>query len=133
MKLAIVGSTSLDGNPSALQLIRQIFDRYQPTTFISGGAVGIDTMAEEEARRRGILRDIRRPRVPSWGAPGGFRERNQEIADRCDVLVRIVASTSKTYGSGWTRDRAAAQGKHTEEYKIHVEGAPRLPLRHLGA
>ena len=118
MKLAIVGSTLLDGNPAAMKLIVDTFDKYQPTTFISGGAVGIDTMAEEEAKRRGIACDIRLPTVKAWGLPGGFKDRNQEIADRCDVLVRIVSSRTKTYGSGYTRDRAMEQGKHTENHVV---------------
>jgi hypothetical protein len=50
-----------------------------------------------------------------WDGPGGFKERNLRIAVACDELVRIVAHGTRTYGSGWTRDRAAAMGKPTKE------------------
>lgn len=120
MKLAIVGSEILDGHPEAQRRIVEAFDRYQPTTLVSGGAAGIDTMAEDEAKRRGIACEIYRPRVRAWALAGGFRDRNQQIADACEALVRIVASTSKTYGSGWTRDQAAKQGKPTEEFIIPI-------------
>lgn len=120
MKLAIVGSTRLDGHPVAMALILAAFDRYRPTVLVSGGAPGIDTMAEQEALTRGVATEIYRPTVPAWAAPGGFRDRNLQIATACDALVRIVASTSRTYGSGWTRDQARAQGKPTEEFVVVV-------------
>ena len=47
--------------------------------------------------------------------------RNLLIAQACDVLVRIVATNSTTYGSGWTRDRAAGMGKQVVEYVVEVE------------
>jgi hypothetical protein len=53
----------------------------------------------------------------SFDGPG-FRERDERIAEDCDELVRIADSSSRTYGSGWTRDRARAMGKPTAEYVI---------------
>ena len=120
MKLAIVGSVSLAGNEEAASRIRELLDRYRPDAVVSGGAVGIDTMAEDEARRRGIPTIIYRPRVLAWNPPAGygFRARNIDVVTACDRLARIVAHRSKTYGSGWTRDYAAKLGKPTEEYVI---------------
>lgn len=123
MTLAIVGSCSLAGNTEAAQIIVRLFDEYQPTRFVSGGAVGIDTMAEAEAKRRGIKCRIFRPDVKQWEPPSGaygFKARNIDIAETCDRLVRIVAVGSKTYGSGWTRDYAKRLGKPTEEYRVVV-------------
>jgi hypothetical protein len=118
--LAIVGSCSLAGNAEATRIIARLFDEYQPTRFVSGGAVGIDTMAREEAKRRGIRCRTFRPDVQRWDPPGayGFKARNIDIAEACDRLVRIVAIGSKTYGSGWTRDYAKRLGKPTEEYWV---------------
>lgn len=115
MKLAIVGSVNLEGHPGAAALIEGVLDQYQPTLVVSGGAKGIDTMATAAALARGIPISEHLPVGRGWPA---FKARNLLIAQECDRLVRIVSSTSKTYGSGWTRDRAREMGKPTEEYII---------------
>ena len=116
MRLAIVGSVSLEGSKEAAQIIEDVLDKYKPTVVVSGGAKGIDTMATDAAKRRHIGTTIFHPKVQGWR--DGYRPRNLQIARGCDVLVRIVATGSRTYGSGWTRDRAIELGKHTEEYVI---------------
>lgn len=120
MILAIVGSTSLTGHPEAERIIEEVLDKYQPSTVVSGGAEGIDTMAERAAERRGIQTLIYRPEVKNWSAAGGFRDRNHKIAQACDRLVRIAAFEATTYGSGWTQDRARAMGKPVEEYVVKI-------------
>lgn len=120
MRLAIVGSVSLAGNAEAGRIIDDVLARYQPQYVVSGGAKGIDTMAAEAARIREIVVVEWRPKVQQWGGPGGFKERNLKIAQDCDALVRIVASDARTYGSGWTRDRAKEMGKPTEEFIVAV-------------
>ena len=117
MKLAIVGSTNLGQHPAAVALIERLLDQHQPTLVISGGAPGIDTLAEQAALRRGIPTSIHRPKAKGWPY---YKARNLKIAEECEHLVRIVASTSKTYGSGWTRDQAVKLGKTTEEHLIRV-------------
>ena len=123
MILAIVGSGLLVDHSEAWRLIREAFRKYDPDGFTSGGAKGIDSMAEEYARLnwRDIPEDrifIFKPIVHRWEGPGGFRARNLLIAEKCDALVRIVSSRTKTYGSGWTRDRAKEMGKPTEDFVV---------------
>lgn len=121
MKLAIVGSVSLEGDLEAVKIINEALDRYQPTIVVSGGAGGIDTMAANEARKRGISVQEFLPESRSWagfGGKGGFKARNLLIAQHCDALVRIVAHDSRTYGSGYTRDYAKKLGKPTEEFVV---------------
>lgn len=118
LKLAIVGSTEIDWSPEVQRIILDAVARLKPGLVISGGAPGVDTIAEWLARDQEIPREIYEPSVWRWEGRGGFKERNQQIADRCDHLIRIVWEKSKTYGSGWTRDRAREQGKPTEEYII---------------
>lgn len=113
VRLAVVGSTSLQGNADAARVIEDVLDRYKPDAVISGGALGIDTMAVQAARARGIECVEHFPGERGWER--GFKPRNLRIAHDCTHLVRIVAAGSKTYGSGWTRDRAAEMGKPTEE------------------
>lgn len=120
MKLAIVGSTSLAGNAEAKRIIRDVLDELRPDCVVSGGAIGIDTMAVEEANRREIGTLVHWPVGKGWSF---YKERNLRIAKDCDHLVRIVAVNAKTYGSGWTRDRAAEMGKPTREYVVQLQSA----------
>jgi len=126
MRLAIVGSRSLDGHPDALRVIRAVLDAYQAhhpdLTVISGGAVGIDRMAAAEARQRGLQVVEHVPAGATWRH---YRERNLRIANDCDELVRIADPRSRTHGSGFTRDRARELGRQTTEYAI--TGRPAAP------
>lgn len=115
MKLAIVGSVSLAGNAEAQSYIEMMLDEYRPDVVVSGGAKGIDSMAVAEAKKRGLAFVEHLPKTNNWA---GFWPRNLLIAQDCDALVRIVASDSKTYGSGWTRDRAKEMGKPTREWVV---------------
>ncbi len=81
-------------------------------------------MAEEAAKGRGIETLVFKPKVNRWR--DGFMPRNLLIAKACDALVRIVASNSTTYGSGWTRDRADHMGKKVFEYVVEVESRRQL-------
>ena len=112
-KLAIVGSTRLNGAMTR-EIIREVLTVVAPSVVISGGADGVDTLAQEEAAARGIATDIKRPKVNRWR--DGFMPRNLLIAGSCDALVRIGLRVSETYGSGWTRDRAREMGKPTAEF-----------------
>ena len=119
LRLAIVGSRSLDGNPDALRVIREVLDAYQARhaalVVVSGGAVGIDRMAAAEARQRGLQVVEHRPNGRSWRH---YRARNLRIVADCDELVRIADPRSRNFGSGWTRDRAREFGRPTFEYTV---------------
>jgi YspA, cpYpsA-related SLOG family len=119
LRLAIVGSRSLDSYPDAMRLIRAVLAAYQArhaaVVVISGGARGIDRMTAEEARRRGLQVIEHRPNGWSWRH---FRERNLRIVADCDELVRIADPRSRSFGSGWTRDRAREFGRPTTEYTV---------------
>ena len=130
-RLAIVGSRSLDGHSDALRVIRSVLDaylaRHAVLVVVSGGAVGIDQMAADEACRRGLQVVEHRPVSVGWWH---YRERNLRIAQDCDELVRIADPRSLTYGSGWTRDRARELGRLTTGYTI--TGRPPEPCRRVG-
>jgi hypothetical protein len=64
---------------------------------------GIDRMAAAEARHRGLQVIEHLPAGTTWPH---YSERNERIARGCDELVRIADPHSRTFGSGWTRDRA---------------------------
>lgn len=117
--LAIVGSTQLGRTRRAWWLVDRSIRLLDPAIVVSGGAPGIDTLAKEAAERWDVPTDVRSPEVRRWwSADGkkGFAERNLEIATACTALVRVGWAKSKTYGSGWTRDRAREMGKPTAEF-----------------
>jgi hypothetical protein len=126
IRLAIVGSRSLDGNQEALRLVRAVLAAYQARhatlVVVSGGARGIDRMAAEEARRRGLQVIEHRSSGRSWRH---YRERNLRIVADCDELVRIADPRSRSFGSGWTRDRAREFGRPTFEYTVTNRPAAR--------
>lgn len=116
--LAIVGSTSLEGNEEARQKVVEVINDHRPRRIVSGGAKGIDTMAENAADERGIEKSIHHPTVRRWWGDGGFKERNSKIAEEAECLVRISDPASKTYGSGWTADYAESLGKPVERFSV---------------
>jgi hypothetical protein len=115
--LAIVGSTKLSPAQEVKvnSLIEEAIEKYHPFAIISGGADGVDSLAEWVAQRHELPCIVCKPAKQSWLF---FRPRNLLIAEICTRLVRIVRADSTTYGSGWTRDRAAEMGKPTEEHVV---------------
>lgn len=112
MRLAIVGSTNVTDEQLkvAKALVQGILLFYTPETVISGGASGIDTLAEDEALLMNLKVVIHYPLNQRW-EPHGFKERNLKIAEDCTHLLCIRTRQSTTYGSGWTADRAEELGK----------------------
>ncbi len=122
MRLAIVGSRDLAGNKEARRIIREVLDRHKPSLVVSGGAVGVDAMAANEAGRRGIGAKVYWPcKLDHFHT---FREcyqpRNLLIATFSDRLVRIGSRHSRTGGSAWTLNKARELGRPTEEFLIDL-------------
>lgn len=111
MLLAVVGSTKTTDKQLELasKIIRGFFLEV-PRLIISGGAVGIDTLASSMADEYDIPKRIHLPKNNRW-KPDGFQDRNLLIATDCTHLLCIRTSQSTTYGSGWTADRAEEMGK----------------------
>jgi hypothetical protein len=114
VKLAIVGSQHLT-RPECETIIRDALERHKPSEVVSGAARGVDTWAVQIARECGIPVKEFPPAAQRWAA---YKERDLQIATYCDRLLRIALKGSQTYGSGWTRDRAAEMGKPTEEVVV---------------
>lgn len=118
MRLVIVGSMGKAWTISEEIIVRNLIHKilYDRTPTIVGSgespAGGVDIWVHEVCDRLGLPFKAFPPRARIWPA---YRERDQQMADWCTHLVRIKSVRSKTYGSGWTRDRAREQGKPTEE------------------
>ena len=121
MRLAIVGSTAFEHDPVALAqasaLIEQVLLHYQPELVVSGGAPGIDRLAEGLANAHALPTLVRKPRNPRW-EPHGYKERNIQIAETCTHLLAIRHTSSTTYGSGWTADYAERLGRQVRRASL---------------
>jgi hypothetical protein len=143
VRLAVVGSQKISRGhaETAWVVIEGLIRMWSPDVVISGGATGIDSVAEAVAKGLGYVPlapdgetparctgcppekwlQIFEPEVRQWDPLGqyGFKARNEDIAKTCDVLVRIVKKDDQTtYGSGWTADRAEELGK--DVYRIYL-------------
>ena len=82
MKLLIVGSRSIkDCN----------LERYVPegvTMIISGGALGIDALAEKYADKKRISKLILRPQYNLYGKAAPLK-RNEQMIELCDMALVI--------------------------------------------
>lgn len=112
MRLAVVGSTNIHSwqRSLAFDIVEGFVVVKQPRVIISGGAEGIDNVADQIAWLREIEFIPHLPKNKRW-EPEGYKERNLLIAQDCTHLLCIRSSQSTTYGSGWTADRAEEMGK----------------------
>jgi len=92
MKIGIVGSSKCPYNADSIFFIKNIIDSYPPdTTFISGGAKGVDVIVEDICELMGRTIIIHNPRTNNWA---GFKERNIRIADMSDEVVSVALKYS---------------------------------------
>lgn len=96
MKLGIVGHEAAKFTPrtkaAALQAIRDAIERHEARAVVSGHSPlgGIDLWAEEVAAELRVPTLIHAPMRRMWEGPGGFRERNLQIAYDSDLVCCIV-------------------------------------------
>lgn len=128
--LAVVGTrhfANRDAWRAAEPLIDELLHAFQTGIdaecgrVVSGGAQGVDSLVRRRAAE-GFGWTIENgkfveclPEHPRW-EPRGYKARNLLIAQTCTHLVRIACPLARTYGSGWTADRAAELGKDVLRY-----------------
>lgn len=115
--LAIVGSRILKDRRDANEIIEAEFNRHSPRWFVSGGAPGIDTMAEDAANTRGYQKrkTIHLPLKRTWAE---YQKRDRLIAGDSECLVSIEGRQSRTHGSAWTANEAIRLGRRVTRYVI---------------
>jgi len=135
MRIAIVGASKLSENEErdAEQYVNYMLDQRisqsltGDITVVSGGAKGIDSIAERIAKQKGLKTQIFEPEIQQWEdkeGKTGFRYRNLKIAGDCDVLycIPIALRDKRCYhcdadhqvgGGCWTMWQARKLGKET--------------------
>lgn len=110
MKVAIVGSRDW---PDAWAVIAYVNSLPEDTIVVSGGAKGVDTIAEKAARKRGLAVEIF---MPDWATHGKAAGpiRNKQIIDAADRVVAFSFNNSK--GTASSIDLAKAANKPLEVY-----------------
>ena len=78
------------------------------TLIITGGASGIDEIAEQYADRRKISKLVLRPRYEIYGKGAPLR-RNEKMVDICDMV--LVIWDGKSRGARYTIEYAEKMGK----------------------
>ena len=93
-KVAIVG----DRNYSNYDFFKRIIDTYKRkfgiSFIISGGATGVDSMAERYAKENEISFTVFVAEWSQYGKSAGPR-RNLKIAEVCDVMIAFLKEGSK--------------------------------------
>ena len=107
MKIAIIGSREGFTEGFVWPKLNRFYNRDIPNTFITGGATGIDTMAETYAKTLNIPIEIIRPINPANKLDYLFR--NIEIITKADLVVAFWDGKSK--GTKFVIDYAKARNK----------------------
>ena len=102
MKLLIAGSRSI----KEYDIARHVPEGCE--LIITGGASGIDTLAEEYADKNRLSKLILRPDYKRYGR-GAPLKRNELMVELCDTALIIWDGHSR--GTKYTADQAAAKGK----------------------
>ena len=107
MRVAVVGGR--DRNDFGF--IKGVLDAFvkQDDVIVSGGAVGVDSFAEEYARKRGIKTSVFRPTYDNPSIVKPELARNKMIVIDSDIVLAFPADNSK--GTWNTIQHAKLAGK----------------------
>lgn len=112
-RLAVVGTRWFDDFDTLVKILDRLRLVLQIDVIISGGAEGVDSMAEHYAKVNGIPTEIYLAEWDKYGKGAGFR-RNKTIWDNSDIFLVIWDGESK--GTAHSFDIAKKQGKDLYVY-----------------
>ena len=114
MKVAIVGSRNIKDTEKVYELICREIPR-NCTEIVSGGAVGVDTLAERYAREHGLAMTVFLPEYERYGKNATLL-RNTDIVNHADAVYVFMHNESR--GSADTASKCLAFGKPVKVYII---------------
>lgn len=113
MRTAIIGSRGIN-NIDLSNYIKEI-----PSLVVSGGARGVDRLAETWAKNKGIKVQVFKPEYARYGKGAPLR-RNATIVDNSDVVYAFWDGISK--GTQNTIDYARKVGKRVIVFIMNKNG-----------
>lgn len=116
MKIAVVGSREFKDKKKVyyeLNRFHELVDYESEVIFVSGGARGVDSYAEDVANKLGFKCIIFKPEWDKYGKKAGFL-RNQLIINKADKCVAFWDGQSK--GTKHSIDLAIKKGIPTDIY-----------------
>ncbi len=115
MKVAIIGSRKF----SDYELLKRHLSKFDGLVkeIFSGGAAGVDTLAERFAKEKGIKMTVVKPDWSKFGKSAGVI-RNKEIVEKADYCVAFWDGLSK--GTSYGIKHCELLGKPVEVIKIKV-------------
>ncbi len=111
MKVAIVGSRRLTNITISKYIPKET------TQIITGGAKGIDTLAEKYADENNITKTIIKPEYKKYGIHAPLI-RNKEIVEKADLIIAIWDGESK--GTKSAIDYAKELNKKINLYILNI-------------
>lgn len=121
-KVIVAGSRSITDHEKVVEAIQEA--PFQIEVLVSGGADGVDTIAENWAHENGVpLRpfDVKQEHYDNYGSYAPIR-RNENMAEHADALIAVWNGTS----SGTKNMIKEAEDKNLEVNKKLVSGATTL-------
>lgn len=91
MKVAIVGSRNIRAMREVERAVEQ--SGFEVTEVISGGANGVDTLAEQYAQQHDLTLTVYPPDWKQYGRSAGYR-RNVEIVLAADAVIAVWNGSS---------------------------------------
>ena len=91
MKIAVIGSRQV--NNYTWFIVSDTLKEYKPSLIITGGAVGVDTLAEFYADSYEIPKNIILPNYEKYGRPA-THIRNREIVNGADLVLAFWDGSS---------------------------------------
>ena len=122
MKIAVVGSRTITDAAALAEMLEPYVE--QVTEVISGGAAGVDTLAENWALQHGKTLTVIRPDYRRFNGRLAPIMRNREIVRRADAVFILWDGQSR--GSAHTKREAQRQGKTVHERRTTDPGQLQL-------
>jgi len=130
VKFAIVGSSKAKETTNVMKTLHNIIGQFNPKhdIFVSGGAKGIDSIAEDIATRLGFKTEICYPAYEGWEA---YKVRNMTISNISQYLYCVVlkgndefcyhckSGTHNRSGGCWTYEYAR-RINHASVFRLEV-------------
>jgi predicted Rossmann fold nucleotide-binding protein DprA/Smf involved in DNA uptake len=109
MKVAIVGSRSITSYEALSDALTNAPDDWMDDPhFVSGGADGVDSLAESYARRNDVSIDVIEPDYDDWSRGHPAKVRNTRIVEESDAVIALWDGSSN--GTRDTIDKALDRG-----------------------